>query len=200
MSNTQLSKLKSSIENVTEVTVNLCGQWMWSMNLMMTLIYLREFLLIHRQVSKFPTAFANGSSANIKLSKSHLSRIIQSGGLVDIFLEPLLKAGLPLMSNVLTPLDKSVLISLGLVAASAKNARTYEGTAALIISNEGIEDMKTVTSFKESGLLIKGVIKTIKNEANEQKSGFLSIFLGTLGNLLSGKVFIQAGKGKIKAG
>ena len=173
---------------------------MWSVNLMMTLIYLREFLLIHRQVSKFPTAFANDSSANIKLSKSHLSRIIQSGGLVDIFLEPLLKAGLPLMNNVLTPLDKSVLISLGLVVASATNARTYEGTAALIISNEGIEDMKTVTSLKESGLLIKHVSKTIKNEANEQKNGFLSIFLGTLGNLLSGKGFIQAGKGKIKAG
>ena len=104
------------------------------------------------------------------------------------------------MNNVLTPLDKSVLISLGLVVASATNARTYEGTAALIISNEGIEDMKTVTSLKESGLLIKDVSKTIKNEANEQKSGFLSIFLGTLGNLLSGKGFIQAAKGKIKAG
>ena len=104
---------------------------MWSVNLMMTQIYLRKFLLIYRQVSKFPRAFANDSSANIKLSKSDLSRIIQSGGLVDIFLEPLQKAGLPLMNNVLTPLDKSVLISLGLVAASATNARTYEGTAAL---------------------------------------------------------------------
>ena len=43
----------------------------------------------------------------IKLSKSHLSRIIQSGGLADTILEPLLKVGLPLKKNVLTPLDKT---------------------------------------------------------------------------------------------
>ena len=111
----------------------------------------------------------------IKLSKSHLSRIIQSGGLVDTILEPLLKVGLPLKKNVLTPLDKSFLISLGLAATSATNAGTYEGTAILIISNEEIEYMKTVKCLKESGLLIKGVSKTIKNEANEQKVDFLAL-------------------------
>ena len=120
---------------------------MWSVNLMMTLIYLHKLLLIHRQVPKFPTAFANDLLADVKLSKSHLSKIRQSGGLVDTFLEPLLKAVLPLMKNVLTPLDKSVLISLGLAAASATNARTYEGTATLIISIE--EKMKI---WKQSNL------------------------------------------------
>ena len=52
--------------------------------------------------------------------------------------------------------------------------------------------MKIVISLKESGLLIKGVSKTTKNKAKEQRGGFLDMFLGTLcaslfGNLLTGK-------------
>ena len=64
--------------------------------------------------------------------------------------------------------------------------------------------MKIVKSLAESGLLIKGVRKTIKNEAKEQKGGFLSILLGTLGasllgNLLTGKGTIREGEGTIRA-
>ena len=52
----------------------------------------------------------------------------------------------------------------------------------LIISNEEMNDiMKIVKSLEESGSLIKGVSKTIKIEAKEQKVGFLSILFGTLG-------------------
>ena len=55
------------------------------------------------------------------------------------------------------------------------------GTTALIISNEEMEDiMKIVKSLEESGLLIKGISKTIKNEGKEQKGGFLQMLLGTL--------------------
>ena len=59
--------------------------------------------------------------------------------------------------------------------------------------------MKIVTSLKESGLLIIGVSKRIKNEAKEQKWGFLGMLLGTLdaillGNLLTGKGTIRAGQ------
>ena len=55
------------------------------------------------------------------------------------------------------------------------------------------------------GLLIKGVSETIQNEAKEQKGGFLSMLLGTLGasllgNLLTGKGTIRAGEGTIRAG
>ena len=76
---------------------------------------------------------------------------------------------------------------------------------ALIISNEEMNDiMKIVKSFQESGLLIKGVSETIKNEVNEQKEGFLGMFLGTLGaslleNLLTGKGTFRAGEGTIRA-
>ena len=89
--------------------------------------------------------------------------------------------------------------------------------------------MKIIKSLEESGLIIKVVSETIKNEANKQRSGFLVILLGTLGasllgNLLTGKkvkqsnepgegvilaaedairaveVTIRAGKGTIRAG
>ena len=55
------------------------------------------------------------------------------------------------------------------------------GITILIISNEEMNDfVKTVKSFEKSGLLIKGVSEIIKNEAEEQKGGFLGMLLGTL--------------------
>ena len=65
--------------------------------------------------------------------------------------------------------------------------------------------MKIVKSPEESGLLIKGVSKAIKNKAKEQKGGFLRMLLGTfgaslLGNLLSGKDTITTDEGTVKAG
>ena len=61
--------------------------------------------------------------------------------------------------------------------------------------------LKIVKFLEDSGLLLKGVSKTIQNEAKEQKGGFLSMLLGTLGasllgNLLTGKGIYRAGKGK----
>ena len=64
-------------------------------------------------------AFANHLSADIKLSKTQLSKIIQSGGFLGRLLGPLLKTGLPLIKNVVKPLAKSVLIPLGLTAAAS---------------------------------------------------------------------------------
>ena len=56
------------------------------------------------------------------------------------------------------------------------------GITSLTISNEEMDDiMKIVRSLEESILLIKGVSKTIKNEAKEQKDGLIGILLGTLG-------------------
>ena len=54
-----------------------------------------ELLLTNRQVANFRKAFANNSSADIKLSKPQLSKMIQSGGFIGIPLGPLLKTGLP---------------------------------------------------------------------------------------------------------
>ena len=69
----------------------------------------------------------------------------------------------------------------------------------LIISNEEMNDiMKIFKSLEESGLLLNGVSKTVKNEAKVQKGGFVGMLLGTLdarllGNLLKGKGTIRAG-------
>ena len=65
--------------------------------------------------------------------------------------------------------------------------------------------MKIFKSLEESGLVIKGMSETIKNEAIEQKGGFLPMLLGTLAaiisrNALSGRRVIRAGEGVIRAG
>ena len=127
-----------------------------------------ELLLNNRQVGNLRKAFANYLSTDIKLSKTQLSKMIQSGGFLSRLLGPLLKAGLPLMKNVIKPLAKSVLIPLGLTAtASAADAGIHKKilgsrTTTLTISNDEMEDiMKLVKSLKDSGLLLKGVSETI---------------------------------------
>ena len=63
------------------------------------------------------------------------------------------------------------------------------GMKTLIILNEEMNDiMKIVKSLEESGLLIKGVSETIKNEAKEQKGRFVGLILGTLGSSLLGNL------------
>ena len=86
------------------------------------------------------------------------------------------------------------------------------GNTTLIISNEEMNDIiKIIQALEDSNILLKGATKTVKNETKEQKGGFLSVLLGTLGasllgNLLSGKGIVRAssgnekGKGIVKAG
>ena len=75
------------------------------------------------------------------------------------------------------------------------------GNMTLIISNEEVNDIiKIIQTLENSNILIKGVTKTIKNERKEQKGGFLSMILGSLGasligNLLTGKEILRAGSG-----
>ena len=75
-------------------------------------------------------------------------------------------------------------------------------TTTLIISNGEIEDIiKIVKSLEDSGLLLKGVTETVQNEVKEQKGGFLSMLLDTLGasllgNLLTGQGVNRVGNGK----
>ena len=79
-------------------------------------------------------------------------------------------------------------------------------TTTLIISNNEMEDLiKIVKSLEDSGLLLKGVTETVQNEIKEQRGGFLSMLLGTLGasllrNLLTGKGVNKKGKGTNRAG
>ena len=79
--------------------------------------FLHKLLLTNTQGSKLRKAFA---TANIKLSKTHLQKIGQSGQFLGRLFGPLLKTGLPSIGNVLKTLSKIVLIPLGLTAAASE--------------------------------------------------------------------------------
>ena len=85
-------------------------------------------------------------------------------------------------------------------AASAADAGIHKkilrsvNMTTLVISHDEIEGIiKIVKSLEVSGLLLKGVSKTVQNESKKQKGGFLSMVLGTLGASLLGNML--AGKG-----
>ena len=193
-STSQLNKLKSAIKNETEVIIRISPNMIGNSNDETN--FLHELLLTDRQVSSIRKAFSNNSSANIKFSKTQVSKMIQSGGFLGKLLGPLLKTGLPLISNVIKPLAKSVLIPLGLTAAaSAADAGIHKkilgsgGHTTLIISNKDMEDLiKVVKSLEDSGLLLNGVTESVQNEVKEQRGGFLSMLLGTLGASLLGNI------------
>ena len=120
LSNSQLNKLKSAIKDENDVVIRLSPSMIGDSNDETN--FSHELLLTDRQVSSIRNAFANNPSVDIKLSKTQLSKMIQSGGFLKKLLDPLLKTGLPLMKSVITPLAKSVLIPLGLTAAAASAA------------------------------------------------------------------------------
>ena len=80
--NLQLNNLKSAIKNGTEVTLNLPSNLIGSSNGETS--FSHKLLLTNAQVSKIRKAFANVSSGNIKFSKTELSKMIQSRGLIGL--------------------------------------------------------------------------------------------------------------------
>ena len=171
-----------------------------------------NLLLTNRQVPNLCKVFTEKSSTDVNLSKTQISKIIQPGEFLDKLLGPLLKTGLPLMKNLIKPLAESVLIPLVLTAsASAADVGMHKtflgsGTTTLMILNDEMKDViKIVKSLKDSDLLLEGVSKTIQNEAKEQKGGYFSMLLGTLGasllrNISVGQGINRAGEGVIRAG
>ena len=115
--NSQLNKLKSAIKNETEKVLRLSSNIVGNSDDETN--FPHNLLSTNRQVASLRKAFANYLSTDIKLSKTQISKMIQSGGFLGRLLGPLLKTGLPLMKNVIKPLAKSVLIPLGLTAAAS---------------------------------------------------------------------------------
>ena len=113
LSNSQLNKLKSSIKNETDevlrISPNMVGNSNDNTN------FPHELLLTNIQVPNIRKAFANRSSIDIKLSKTQLSKMIQSGGILGNLLGklagPLMKVAMPLAKNVLAPLGLSAAMS-----------------------------------------------------------------------------------------
>ena len=206
LSDLQLNKLKSAVKNRQGTTLRMNARIFSANNLP------QELLLTTIQTTKLRLAIENNMSTDTKLPKAQISKIIKSGGFLGKLLGPLLKTGLPLIKNAIKPLVKNVLIPLGLItAASAADTGIQKKilgseTTTLVISNEEMNDiMIIVQALEDSHILLKGLTTTIKNETKEQKGGFLSMLLSTLGvsllgNLLTGRAFVRAGEGTIRAG
>ena len=107
--------------------------------------------------------------------------------------------------KVALPLAKDVLAPLGLTAAMSaidgSIQKKIQGSGVkLVIEEEDMNDiMKIIEALENSGILLKGVSKTIENETKEQRGGLLSMLLGTLGASLLGNL-LTGGKGIMRAG
>ena len=188
LSNSQLNKLKSLIKNETDVVLRISSNMVGNSN--DNTNFPHELLLTNRQVANIRKAFANHSSIDIKLSKTQLSKMIQSRGFLRNLLGklagPLMKVAMPLAKNVLAPLGLSVAMSA--IDGSIKKKMLGSGATTLIISNDEMDD----------------ILKIVKS-----RGGFLGMLLDTLGasllgdvlsKVLSGKGVIRAGEGTIRAG
>ena len=123
-----------------------------------------KLFLTNRQVGNFCRAFAKHTSTDIKLSKTQLSKMIQSGGFISRHLGPFLRTGLPLMKSVIQPLAEGGLIPFGL-AASTEDA----GIHKKILGSHWIVlyvNTKTVTYFDSFG--IEHIPKEIKKFINNK--------------------------------
>ena len=200
LSNSQLNKLKSPIKNETDVALRISSGMVGNSN--DNTNFPHKLLLTDRQVANIRKVFANNLSTDVKFSKTQLLKMSQSGGFLGNLLSklasPLMKVAMPLAKNVLTPLGLTAAMSA--IDGSIKKKMLGSGTTTLIISNDEMNDIiKIVKSLENSGVLLKSVSETIQHEAKEQRGGFLSMLLGTLGvslleNLLTG------GKGVTRAG
>ena len=107
--------------------------------------------------------------------------------------------------KVAIPLAKNVLAPLGLTAAMSAidgsiQKKIHGSGVKLTIEQEDMNDiMKIIEALENSGILLNGISKTIENETKEERGGFLSMLLGTLGGTLLGNL-LTGGKGIVRAG
>ena len=106
LSNSKLNKFKSAIKNETEVVLRMSSNMIGNNESNSP----HQLSLTNSQVANIRKVFANNYSIDVKLSKTQLSKMMQSGGFLGRLLRRLLKTGLPLIKNVIKPLAKSVLI------------------------------------------------------------------------------------------
>ena len=169
LSDTQLKKLKTAVENQTGTTIRMNLKMFAENDLP------HELLLTTRQKTKLRNAFNNNMSTDLKLSKAQISKIIQSGGFLRSLLSklagPLMKVAIPLTKNVLAPVG----ITAAASAIDAEIQKKIHGseTTTLINSNDEMNDvMKIIQSLEDSNILQKGVTKTIKMKQKNKKEDF----------------------------
>ena len=112
LSDSQIKKIKDAVKDNTGTTLRISSKTFDGNDLP------HESLLTTRQKTKIRNAFSDNMSTDLKLSKAQMNKIIQSGEFLSKLLCPLLKTGLPLITNVIKPSGKIVLTPLGLTAAA----------------------------------------------------------------------------------
>ena len=168
LTNVQLNKLKKAVKSNEGATLRL-GIRNFNKDERP-----RELLLTTRQNTKLRNAVNNNSATDIKLSKAQIKKIIQPGeylgNLLSKLAGPLMKVALALAKNVLAPLGLTAAMS----AIDGSIQKKIHGSGVkLIIEQEDMNDiMKIIKALENSGILLKRVSKTIKNESKEQQGGF----------------------------
>ena len=133
-----------------------------------------ELLLTTRQNTKLRNAINNNLTTDIKLSKAQIKKLIQSGGFLGKLLSklagPLMKVAMPLTKNVLAPLGLTAAMS----AIDGGIQKKIHGSGVkLIIEQEDMKDiMKIIKALENSGILLKGVNKTIKMKLKNKELDF----------------------------
>ena len=201
LTNVQLNKLKKAAKSNEEASLRLSIKNFNKDELP------QELLLTTRQNTKLRNAINNNLATDVKLSKAQIKKLIQSGGILGKLLSklagPLMKVAIPLAKNVLAPLG--ITAAMSAIDGSIQN-KIHGSGIKLIIEQEDMNDIiKIIEALENSGILLKGVTKTIENETKEQRGGFLSMLLATLGasllgNLLTGKRMMTADEGIVRAG
>ena len=139
LSDAQIKKLKDTVKDNTGTTLRINFK-----NVGSDLPH--ELLLTTRQKTKLRNAFNNNTSADIKLSKTQIAKIIQSGGFLGSLLSklagPLIKIAVPLAKNVLAPLGITAAASA--IDAGIQKKIHGSGTTTLIISNEEMNDIMKI--------------------------------------------------------
>ena len=187
LTNLQLSQSKKAVKNNDSTTLRI-GIKNFNKDELP-----HELLLTTRQSTKLRNATNNNMATDLKLSKAQMKKLIQSGGFLG-----------KLLSKLAGPLGLTAAMSA--IDGSIQKKMRGEGVK-LVIKQEDMNDiMKIIEALENSGILLKGVTKTIENETKEQRGGFLNMLLRTLGasllgNLLTGgKGIVRAGEGVIRVG
>ena len=166
LSDAQLKKLKTAVKKKTGTTLRMSLKMLDGNDLP------HELLLTTRQKTKLRNALNNNMSTDIKCSKAHISKIIQSGGFLGSLLSklagPVMKVGVPLAKNILVPLGITAAASV--IDAGIQKKIHGSRTTALIISNEQISTIRKIFQALEgSNILMKGVIKPSKTKQKNKK-------------------------------
>ena len=142
LTNVQLNKLKKAVKSNDGVTLRLGIKYFNKDELP------HELLLAARQNSKLRSAINNNLATDIKLSKVHIKKLIQSEGFLGKLLsklaDPLMKVALPLAKNVLAPLGLTAAMS----AIDGSIQKKIHGSGIKLIIEE--EDMKDIMKIIEA--------------------------------------------------